>query len=99
MLALFSLAWIRVMSRFASVAAITAAIVLVFSEINLSMMMVMPQPAPFPLTIAAHVIGFVLLLVLATSFAWSNTASVIALIAGAAAGRFCWIPRTPAATS
>ena len=85
-LTLFSLTWIRVMSRFASVAAITAAIVLVFSEINLSMMMVMPLPAPFPLTVATHVIGFVLLLVLATSFAWSNTASVIALIAGAAAG-------------
>ncbi len=35
-LTLFCAAWIRVMSRFASVAAITAAIVLVFSEINLS---------------------------------------------------------------
>ena len=91
-LALFSLAWIRVMSRFASVAAITAAIVLVFSEINLSMMMVMPQPAPFPLTVAAHVIGFVLLLVLATSFAWSNTASVIASIAGGVAASILMDP-------
>ncbi|HEX6162130.1 MAG TPA: DUF2339 domain-containing protein [Vicinamibacterales bacterium] len=85
-LTLFALGWIRVTRRSPAVAAITAAIVIVFAEFNLSSMMLLPLPAPFALTVAAHVIGFVLLLALATNYQWSNAASVIALVAGAAAG-------------
>jgi uncharacterized membrane protein len=84
-LAVFALGWIRVMARFANMAAITAAIVIVISEVNLGLMMGMPTPAPFWITVAAHVIGFVLLLALATSFNWPNAASGFALLAGAAA--------------
>jgi uncharacterized membrane protein len=73
------------MSRFASMAAITAAIVLVFSEINLMSMMALPAPAPFPITTAAHVIAFVLLLVLCTQYAWKAVAPLSAILAGAAA--------------
>ena len=85
-LVLFALGWIRVMRRFAAIAATTAAIVLVFSEFNLSAMMLQPLPAPFAIIVAAHVIGFVLLLALATNFEWTNAASGFALLGGAAAG-------------
>jgi hypothetical protein len=84
-LALFALGWIRVMTRFARVAAITAAIVIVISEVNLSVMMFLPAPAPFAIAVAAHVIGFVLLLALATNFNWTNASSGFAILAGAAA--------------
>ena len=84
-LMLFSLGWIRVMSRFANIAAITAAIVIIFAEFNAGAMMMLPLPAPFGLTLAAHVIGFVVLLALATNFAWANAASGFALLAGGAA--------------
>jgi uncharacterized membrane protein len=84
-LAAFSLVWIRVMARFTNVAAITAASVLIFWEFNLAGMMMLPRPALFELTVAAHVIGFVLLLLLATHYAWVNAASGFALLAGAAA--------------
>ena len=85
-LMLFSLGWIRVMRRFAAFAAITAAAVMVFAEFNLAAMMVQPLPAPFALTVAAHVVGFVLLLALTTNFGWANAASAFAILAGAAAG-------------
>ena len=84
-LTLFALAWIRVMARFAAGAAITAAVVIVMSEINLSAMMFQPTPAPFALAVAAHVIAFVLLLVLATNYGWANASSGFAILAGAAA--------------
>ncbi|MBY0497501.1 MAG: DUF2339 domain-containing protein [Cyanobacteria bacterium] len=84
-LMLFSLAWIRVMSRSAGLAAITAAIVIIFAEFNASAMVVLPLPAPFWLTLAAHVIGFVVLLALAVRFAWVNAASGFAVLAGGAA--------------
>ena len=84
-LTLFALAWIRVMTRFARVAAITAAIVIVISEVSLSVMMFLPAPAPFAIAVTAHVIGFVLLLALATSSNWTNAASGFAILAGAAA--------------
>ncbi len=84
-LALFALGWIRVMPRFAAVTAITAAMVLIFSEFNVSAMMLMPQPAPFAITVAAHVIAYVVLLALATNYGWINAASGFALLAGGAA--------------
>jgi uncharacterized membrane protein len=84
-LTLFALGWIRVMTRVANVAAITAAVVIAISAVNLSVMMFMPAPAPYAITVAAHVIGFVLLLALATSFNWMNAASGFAILAGAAA--------------
>lgn len=91
-LALFALGWIRVMARFAGVAAVTAAVVIVFSEINLSAMMLMPLPVPFAIAVAAHIIGFVLLLALATRFAWTNAASGFAILAGAAAAAILFNP-------
>src|SRR6185503_15199961 len=84
-LAIFALGWIRVMARFANVAAVTAAIVIVISEVNLGVMMFLPMAAPFWITVAAHVIGFVLLLALATNFNWANASSGFAILAGAAA--------------
>ena len=83
-LAMFALAWIAVFRRFAGVAATTAAAVIVLSEINLSVMMFQPSPAAFVVTVAAHVIGFTLLLVLATRYEWPNAASGFALLAGGA---------------
>jgi uncharacterized membrane protein len=84
-LSLYALVWIAAMRRFATMAAITAALVLVCSEINLVAMMLLPLPAPFPLTVAAHVIAFALLLTLTTRFAWPNMASLFAVMAGVAA--------------
>ena len=45
-LTIFALAWIRVMKRFAGAAAIAAAMVIVFSELNLITMVMMPAPQP-----------------------------------------------------
>jgi uncharacterized membrane protein len=88
-LALYALTWIRVMRRRAGVAAITAAFVLVASEFNTSSLSMMPwQISSFWLLLAAHVIAYVLLLALTTAFAWGNMASLIAIVAGAAAGVF-----------
>jgi uncharacterized membrane protein len=84
-LAAFALGWIRVMSRFASMAAITAAVVIVFSELNLMAMIVNPLSAPFAITTAAHVIGFVLLLAMCTQYAWKGIAPLSAILAGGAA--------------
>jgi uncharacterized membrane protein len=84
-LALYALAWIAAMPRFANTAAITAALILVSSEINLSVMMLQPSPASFALTVVAHVVAFTLLLTLTARSAWPNMASVFAVIAGAAA--------------
>jgi hypothetical protein len=85
-LTLFALVWIRVMARFAGEAAIAAAMVIVFSEINLISMVMMPAPQPpLPVSIAAHAAGFILLLMLSTRFGWANAASGFALLAGAAA--------------
>ena len=88
-LTLYALAWIRVMARFAGVAAITAALVLVASEVNTGALSMMPwQVSSFWLLLAAHVIAYVLLLALTTRFAWGNIASLIAIIAGGAAAVF-----------
>ena len=84
-LTLFALAWIRVMRRFAGVAAITAAAVLVFSEINLMAMMFMASPATLPISASAHVVAFILLLALAAQSNWVNAASGFAILAGGSA--------------
>jgi uncharacterized membrane protein len=85
MLAVFSLAWIRVMSRYVTMAAITAAAILVLSQINLVAMTGMPLPARFEFTVAAHVITSVLLLILSAKYSWPGAASVTALLAGVGA--------------
>ena len=84
-LTLFSLSWIAVARRYRDVAAITAAAVIVASEISLIAMMGQPSPAPFAITLAAHVAGFAILLALATRNQWRFSAPGFALLAGLAA--------------
>jgi uncharacterized membrane protein len=91
-LTLFALAWIRVMSRFAAVAAGTAAVVLVFSAVNLIMMTIMPAPAPLAITTGAHVIGFVLMLALAVRYAPPTAAQGYAVLGGLAAASILLAP-------
>ncbi len=94
-LAVFSLAWIAVMKRFAEIAAFAAVTVIVISEINLTLMMTAPSPASLPAALGAHVIGFVILLALITRYAWPNGASLAALLGGMAAGSIL-LPPAPA---
>jgi hypothetical protein len=84
-LAVFALAWILVIRRFAESAASTAAAVLVLSEVNLILMVFMPSPASFAVTVAAHVIGFSVLLALTTRYEWAQAASGFSILAGGAA--------------
>ena len=67
-LAVFALAWIFVMRRFTEQAGRTAVAAIVLSEFNLYLMVLMPLPASFAPTLGAHVIGFVVLLALATRY-------------------------------
>ncbi len=97
-LAVFALAWIVVMRRFTEPAAMTAVAAIVLSEINLILMVFIPLPAPFALTVAAHVIGFVLLLALATRYQWPNAASAFAVLAGGAAAAILFMPGHTGAT-
>ena len=85
-LTLFALGWIAVMRRSPRFAAITAAAVITISELNLVLMAGSPLPAPFSITIAAHVIAFVLLLALATRYLAQPAASLMSILAALAAG-------------
>jgi hypothetical protein len=82
---LFSLAWIGVMRKVASMAAMTAAAVIVLSEINLISMWLAPSPAAFVTVVAAHVIAYVLLLAMSVRYAWRAAAPLAAILAGGAA--------------
>ena len=93
-LAVFALAWIAVMKRFTEIAALAAVTVVVFSEINLTMMMAAPLPASLPVSLGAHVAGFVILLALITRYAWANGATAAALLGGVAAGSIL-LPAAP----
>jgi uncharacterized membrane protein len=94
-LSLFALAWIAVMPRFAQSVALAAVAVIVISEINLMQMMTTAMPASLPVAIAAHVIGFVILLALVTRYGWENGASAAAALGGLAAGSIL-LPAAPA---
>ena len=85
-LTLFALAWIGVMRRSPRFAAITAAAVITIAEVNLVLMSSAPLPAPFPITVAAHVIAFIILLVLATRYLAQPAASLASILAALAAG-------------
>jgi hypothetical protein len=94
-LALFALAWIAVMRRFAEIMAKAVVTVVVISEINLALMMASPSPASLPVALSAHVIGFVILLALVTRYGWANGASAAAALAGMAAAAVL-MPAAPA---
>ena len=85
-LTLFALAWIAVMRRSPGVAAVTAAAVITIAEFSLMFMSAAPLPAPFAITVAAHVIAFMILLALSTRFQWAGGPSLAAILAGLAAG-------------
>ena len=68
-LTVFALAWIAVMKRFAEIAAFAAVTVIVVSEINLALMMMAASPRPCRFALSAHVIGFVILLIMVTRYA------------------------------
>ena len=93
-LTVFALAWIAVMKRFATIAALAAVTVIVISEINLITMMATPSPASLPVALSAHVIGFVILLTMITRYAWGSGASLAALLGGIAAASIL-LPATP----
>ncbi len=93
-LTVFALAWIAVMKRFATIAALAAVTVIVISEINLTLMMLAPLPASLPIALSAHVIGFVILLAMVTRYAWPNAASAVALLGGMAAASIL-LPASP----
>ena len=81
----FALAWILVARRSPGYAAITAAGVIVVSEINLMLMAGAQLHAPFNIMLAAHVIDFIILLALITRYQWNPGASLAAIFAGLAA--------------
>lgn len=93
-LVLFALAWMFVMARASDAMATTAAATIVISEINLVLMLTMARPASFAVTLAAHVVGLVILLALGVRQSWANAASATALLGGLAAASIL-IPETP----
>ena len=89
--ALYALVWIPLMKVSADTAAFvtpaaTAAVVLVLIEFNLMAMSGDPFPPRFAVTLAAEVVGYVILLALAARYEWPNFAPAIAIVAALTAG-------------
>jgi uncharacterized membrane protein len=93
MMSLFALSWIWVMKRYSDftprvlsppAAAVT---VIALFEFSLSAMNAGSLPAPFFVALTAHVIGFVVLLALATAYEWPKAAIGFSLLAGNAAAQ------------
>lgn len=97
-LASYALLWIRLMRvpadtspAFVSPAATSAAVILLM-QINLMTMSVEMLPARFAVTLAAHVIGYVVLLALAARHAWPYAAPAFAVFAALTAATALMIP-------